>query len=169
MFIIPHFVSYNFSACQVLILISVRFQARLQRGNILLKQGNTQEAREDFEAVVSFKFLNLLLCLLIFSQNNNMVLKVKSIFQLQRSPDHEEAHDQLMKANELEELQEEAHASYHQGDYSTAITMLERVIEVWHVRSATMPTNYRSLMKSSTYLGKIAFEYVFSNQIPPHH
>lgn len=27
-------------------------QARLQRGNILLKQGNTQEAREDFEEVV---------------------------------------------------------------------------------------------------------------------
>uniref|UniRef100_A0A8C7W2X4 DnaJ (Hsp40) homolog, subfamily C, member 3b n=1 Tax=Oncorhynchus mykiss TaxID=8022 RepID=A0A8C7W2X4_ONCMY len=27
--------------------------ARLQRGNIFLKQGNTQEAREDFEAVVS--------------------------------------------------------------------------------------------------------------------
>uniref|UniRef100_A0A8C4I5J6 DnaJ (Hsp40) homolog, subfamily C, member 3b n=1 Tax=Dicentrarchus labrax TaxID=13489 RepID=A0A8C4I5J6_DICLA len=27
--------------------------ARLQRGNILLKQGNTQEAREDFEAVIS--------------------------------------------------------------------------------------------------------------------
>lgn len=30
-------------------------QARLQRGNILLKQGNTQEAREDFEAVVSLR------------------------------------------------------------------------------------------------------------------
>lgn len=29
------------------------FQARLQRGNILLKQGNTQEAREDFETVVN--------------------------------------------------------------------------------------------------------------------
>lgn len=28
-------------------------QARLQRGNILLKQGHTQEARQDFEAVVS--------------------------------------------------------------------------------------------------------------------
>uniref|UniRef100_A0A8B9GXC9 DnaJ (Hsp40) homolog, subfamily C, member 3b n=1 Tax=Astyanax mexicanus TaxID=7994 RepID=A0A8B9GXC9_ASTMX len=27
--------------------------ARIQRGNILLKQGNTQEAREDFEAVLS--------------------------------------------------------------------------------------------------------------------
>lgn len=35
-----------------------------------------------------------------------------------------------MKANELEELQEEAQASYHQGDYSTTITVLERVIEV---------------------------------------
>uniref|UniRef100_A0A3Q1EL73 DnaJ homolog subfamily C member 3 n=1 Tax=Acanthochromis polyacanthus TaxID=80966 RepID=A0A3Q1EL73_9TELE len=74
--------------------------ARLQRGNILLKQGNTQEAREDFEAV------------------------------LQRSPDHEEAHDQLTKANELEELQEDAHAAYHQGDYSATITVLERVIEI---------------------------------------
>uniref|UniRef100_A0A667YT00 DnaJ (Hsp40) homolog, subfamily C, member 3b n=1 Tax=Myripristis murdjan TaxID=586833 RepID=A0A667YT00_9TELE len=74
--------------------------ARLQRGNILLKQGNTQEAREDFEAV------------------------------LQRSPDQEEAQDQLMKANELEELQEEAHAAHHRGDYSTTITVLDRVIEI---------------------------------------
>uniref|UniRef100_A0A8C4I9Y7 DnaJ homolog subfamily C member 3 n=1 Tax=Dicentrarchus labrax TaxID=13489 RepID=A0A8C4I9Y7_DICLA len=74
--------------------------ARLQRGNILLKQGNTQEAREDFEAV------------------------------LQRSSDHEEAQDQLMRANELEELQEEANAAYHQGDYSTTISVLERVIEI---------------------------------------
>uniref|UniRef100_A0A8C1WVS3 DnaJ homolog subfamily C member 3 n=1 Tax=Cyprinus carpio TaxID=7962 RepID=A0A8C1WVS3_CYPCA len=52
--------------------------ARLQRGNILLKQGNTEEAREDFLAV------------------------------LNRSPDHEEAHDQLHKADDLELLQEEA-------------------------------------------------------------
>ena len=34
-------------------LATLRAQARLQRGNILLKQGNTQEAMEDFEAVVS--------------------------------------------------------------------------------------------------------------------
>lgn len=34
-------------------LVTLRAQARLQRGNILLKQGNTQEAMEDFEAVVS--------------------------------------------------------------------------------------------------------------------
>ncbi|CAB1345253.1 unnamed protein product [Coregonus sp. 'balchen'] len=74
--------------------------ARLQRGNILLKQGNTQEAREDFEAV------------------------------LQRSPDQEEAQDQLMRANELEELQEEAHAAHHRGDYSTTITVLDRVVEL---------------------------------------
>lgn len=41
----------------------VHFQARLQRGNILLKQGNTQEAREDFEAVVSsvFRFFDPLI------------------------------------------------------------------------------------------------------------
>lgn len=34
-----------------------------------------------------------------------------------------------MKVNELEELQEEAHGAYHQGDYSAAVTVLERVIE----------------------------------------
>ncbi|KAM8899440.1 dnaJ homolog subfamily C member 3b [Spinachia spinachia] len=74
--------------------------ARLQRGNILLKQGSTQEASEDFEAV------------------------------LQRSPDHEEAQEQLMRANELEELQEDANAAYHQRDYGTTIGVLERVIEI---------------------------------------
>lgn len=35
-----------------------------------------------------------------------------------------------MRANELEVLQEEAHAAYHQGDYSATISVLERVIEV---------------------------------------
>ncbi|XP_067117704.1 dnaJ homolog subfamily C member 3b isoform X2 [Osmerus mordax] len=72
--------------------------ARLQRGNILLKQGNTQEAKEDFQAV--------------------------------RSPDQEEAQDQLLRANELEELREEAHAAHHRGDYSTTISVLDRVIEL---------------------------------------
>lgn len=35
-----------------------------------------------------------------------------------------------MKTHELVGLHEEAHAAYHQGDYSTAISVLERVIEV---------------------------------------
>ena len=50
--------------------------------------------------------------------------------QLQRSPDQEEAQDQLLKANELEDLREEAHAAHHRGDYSTTISVLDRVIEV---------------------------------------
>ncbi|XP_007551430.1 dnaJ homolog subfamily C member 3b [Poecilia latipinna] len=74
--------------------------ARLQRGNILLKQGNTQEAREDFRMV------------------------------LQRSGDHKEAQEQLMKARDLEVFQEEAQTAYHQGDYSGTINALERVIEI---------------------------------------
>lgn len=57
--------------------------------------------------------------------------------QLQRAPDHEEAHEQLMKANDLEELQEDAHAAYHQGDYSTTINVLERAIEVRKVHLET--------------------------------
>lgn len=74
--------------------------ARLQRGNIFLKQGNAQEAKEDFE------------------------------FVLEHNRDSEEAQDQLMKTRELEELQEEAHAAYHQGDYSTTVNYLERAIEI---------------------------------------
>lgn len=35
-----------------------------------------------------------------------------------------------MKAHELEELREAAHASYHQGEYSTTTEMLGRAIEV---------------------------------------
>lgn len=50
--------------------------------------------------------------------------------QLQRSPDQDEARNQLMRANELEELQEEAHAAHHRGDYSTTITVLDRIVEV---------------------------------------
>ncbi|KAM3842431.1 dnaJ homolog subfamily C member 3b [Diretmus argenteus] len=74
--------------------------ARLQRGNILLKQGSTQEAKHDFEAV------------------------------LQRSPDQEEAQDQLMRVHELEELQEDAHAAHYRGDYTNTIAVLDRVIEI---------------------------------------
>uniref|UniRef100_A0A8C7YMG8 DnaJ homolog subfamily C member 3 n=1 Tax=Oryzias sinensis TaxID=183150 RepID=A0A8C7YMG8_9TELE len=74
--------------------------ARLQRGNILLKQGNTEEARADFESVLT------------------------------RSPEQEEARQQLMKASELEGLQEEAYAAHHQGDYSAAVAVLERAIEI---------------------------------------
>lgn len=50
--------------------------------------------------------------------------------QLQRSADHKEAQEQLMKARDLEIFQEEAQTAYHQGDYSGTINALERVIEV---------------------------------------
>uniref|UniRef100_A0A4W5KR97 DnaJ (Hsp40) homolog, subfamily C, member 3b n=1 Tax=Hucho hucho TaxID=62062 RepID=A0A4W5KR97_9TELE len=53
-----------------------------------------------------------------------------SFAQLERSPDQDEARNQLMRANELEELQEEAHAAHHRGDYSTTITVLDRVVEL---------------------------------------
>lgn len=59
--------------------------------------------------------------------------------QLQRSADNEEAQQQLMKTHELVGLQEEAHAAYHQGDYSTTINVLERLIEV--TVSARMESN----------------------------
>lgn len=50
--------------------------------------------------------------------------------QLQRSPDTEEAHSQLHRVEELEQLQEEARKAHHRGDYTTTIQVLERVIEV---------------------------------------
>ncbi|XP_029113123.1 dnaJ homolog subfamily C member 3b isoform X1 [Scleropages formosus] len=74
--------------------------ARLQRGNILLKQGNTHEAKEDFDAV------------------------------LRGSGEHGEAHEQLLKADELEMLQEEVRSTHLQGDYMGAVSVLDRVIEI---------------------------------------
>ncbi|XP_061524636.1 dnaJ homolog subfamily C member 3b isoform X3 [Phycodurus eques] len=74
--------------------------ARLQRGNILLKQGNAQEARDDFEAV------------------------------LRPSPEYADAREQLARARDLEELQEDARMAYHRADYGAAISVLERVIEI---------------------------------------
>ncbi|XP_041093234.1 dnaJ homolog subfamily C member 3b [Polyodon spathula] len=74
--------------------------ARLQRGNILLKQGNAQEAREDFEAV------------------------------LLGNPGNEEARSQLVLTEELARLSEDAQAAYRQRDYQGTVTVLERVIEL---------------------------------------
>lgn len=74
--------------------------ARLQRGNILLKQGDTQEAKDDFEAV------------------------------LQNSPDNEEARNQLARVQELETNMEEAQGAYSRRDYTNTITFLERVVEL---------------------------------------
>lgn len=53
-FLLSHFTSFAlFQRAVVILCLHLDFfQARLQRGNILLKQGNTQEAREDFDAVV---------------------------------------------------------------------------------------------------------------------
>ncbi|XP_057709808.1 dnaJ homolog subfamily C member 3b [Corythoichthys intestinalis] len=76
------------------------FAARLQRGNILLKQGNVQEARNDFETII------------------------------RQSPEYGEVREQLARTRDLEELQEDARAAYHQGDYSGAISLLERVVEI---------------------------------------
>ncbi|KAM9834980.1 dnaJ homolog subfamily C member 3b isoform 1-T1 [Syngnathus typhle] len=74
--------------------------ARLQRGNILLKQGNAQEARRDFEAV------------------------------LRPTPEHADAREQVARARELEELQEDARAAHHRGNYGAAVSVLERIIEI---------------------------------------
>ncbi|XP_078525782.1 dnaJ homolog subfamily C member 3-like [Lissotriton helveticus] len=74
--------------------------ARLQRGNILLKQGDTQEAKDDFEAV------------------------------LQNSPDNEEARNQLARVQELESHMEEAQGAYSRADYTNTVAFLERVVEL---------------------------------------
>ncbi|XP_063786829.1 dnaJ homolog subfamily C member 3-like [Pseudophryne corroboree] len=73
--------------------------ARLQRGNILLKQGDTEEAREDFQAV------------------------------MQSNPTNEEARNQLERLRELEASREEAWAAHDREDYGEAISWLEKVIE----------------------------------------
>lgn len=73
--------------------------ARLQRGNILLKQGDTQEAKKDFQTV------------------------------LVSSPSNEEAKSQLERAHEVEVHRDEAWAAYNREDYVGAISWLEKVVE----------------------------------------
>lgn len=72
--LISNFVS-QFLLMSPCLFITLHFQARLQRGNILLKQGSTQEAREDFEAVVSLKSHLSFIVL----QNKNTILKEKCL------------------------------------------------------------------------------------------
>ncbi|EMP23894.1 DnaJ like protein subfamily C member 3 [Chelonia mydas] len=74
--------------------------ARLQRGSILLKQGNTEQAKQDFEAV------------------------------LQSDPSHKEAQSQLARLTELEVSMQEARAAYQRTDYAGAIRILERAVEI---------------------------------------
>ncbi|KAG8430914.1 hypothetical protein GDO86_019755 [Hymenochirus boettgeri] len=74
--------------------------ARLQRGNILLKQGDMQEAMEDFQAV------------------------------LHSSPTNQEAQNQLERVQEVEGDVQEAWAAFEKKDYTAAIALLEKVIEV---------------------------------------
>ncbi|XP_040271216.1 dnaJ homolog subfamily C member 3-like [Bufo bufo] len=86
--------------------------ARLQRGNILLKQGDTQQAKEDFQIV------------------------------LVSSPSNEEARSQLERAQEVEVHREQAWGAYHREDYVGAVSWLEKVVEfspwdpsIWKLRS----------------------------------
>ncbi|XP_053574312.1 dnaJ homolog subfamily C member 3 [Bombina bombina] len=74
--------------------------ARLQRGNILLKQGDTEEASEDFQAV------------------------------LLSNPTNEEAQTMMQRVKEVEENLDTAWAAYDTEDYSGTIALLERVIEL---------------------------------------
>jgi len=53
-----------------------------------------------------------------------------------------------MKANELEELQEDAHAAYHQGDYSTTINVLERAIEARVIFEVIVGNQSRTILSS---------------------
>uniref|UniRef100_A0A3P8PAG3 DnaJ homolog subfamily C member 3 n=1 Tax=Astatotilapia calliptera TaxID=8154 RepID=A0A3P8PAG3_ASTCA len=93
-----------------------------KRAAVFLAMGKSKSALPDLTKAIQLKpdFLAARL------QRGNILLK-QGI--LNHSPTYE-AQNQLMKANELEELQEEAQAAYHQGDYSTTITVLERVIEI---------------------------------------
>ncbi|XP_053321055.1 dnaJ homolog subfamily C member 3-like isoform X2 [Spea bombifrons] len=74
--------------------------ARLQRGNILLKQGSTAEAKEDFEAVLA------------------------------SSPTNEEARAQLERLAEVDRGLEAAREAHDRQDYGGAIALLEKVIEL---------------------------------------
>uniref|UniRef100_A0A8C6VGI4 DnaJ homolog subfamily C member 3 n=1 Tax=Naja naja TaxID=35670 RepID=A0A8C6VGI4_NAJNA len=77
--------------------------ARLQRGHLLLKQGKLDEAIEDFEGVL-----------------------------LSKPSDKEEgeARAQLLKSDEARRLRSQAQSAFLEKDYYTAITLLDKILEV---------------------------------------
>ncbi|ETE70307.1 DnaJ-like subfamily C member 3, partial [Ophiophagus hannah] len=77
--------------------------ARLQRGHLLLKQGKLDEAVEDFEGVL-----------------------------LSKPSDKEEgeARAQLLKSDEARRLRSQAQSAFLEKDYYTAITLLDKILEV---------------------------------------
>uniref|UniRef100_H3A0R8 DnaJ homolog subfamily C member 3 n=1 Tax=Latimeria chalumnae TaxID=7897 RepID=H3A0R8_LATCH len=80
--------------------------ARLQRGNILLKKGKLDAAEEDFKKV------------LISSPSNK---------------EEKEAKSQLTKSDEMQRLVTQAWAAYDRQDYTTAVTLLDTLLEtcIW--------------------------------------
>uniref|UniRef100_A0A1W7RHV6 DnaJ homolog subfamily C member 3 n=1 Tax=Agkistrodon contortrix contortrix TaxID=8713 RepID=A0A1W7RHV6_AGKCO len=82
--------------------------ARLQRGHLLLKQGKLNEAVEDFEGV-------------LLSNPNDK--------------EEGEARAQLLKSDEARNLRSQAQSAFLESDYYTAITLLDKILEVcvWDV------------------------------------
>uniref|UniRef100_A0A8C7CZM7 DnaJ (Hsp40) homolog, subfamily C, member 3b n=1 Tax=Oncorhynchus kisutch TaxID=8019 RepID=A0A8C7CZM7_ONCKI len=100
-----------------------------KRAAVFLAMGKSKSALPDLTRAIQLKpdFLA------VSGHRKNLIFLfdlLPSPPQLHRSPDQEEARDQLMRANKLEELREEAHAAHHRGDYSTTITVLDRVVEL---------------------------------------
>ncbi|XP_077436160.1 dnaJ homolog subfamily C [Vanacampus margaritifer] len=87
--------------------------ARLQRGNLLLKQGKLDDAESDFRKV----------------------LKVHP-----SDKEAAEAQNQLTKSDEIQRLVAQARQSYDSKDYASAAALLDAVIEtcVWDVSSREM-------------------------------
>ncbi|XP_008326486.1 dnaJ homolog subfamily C [Cynoglossus semilaevis] len=87
--------------------------ARLQRGNILLKQGRLDEAESDFKKVMK----------------SNPSEK-----------EQKEAQSQLTKSDEIQRLVAQAHSSFSSQDYVTAAAHLDTIIDtcIWDVASREM-------------------------------
>uniref|UniRef100_A0A3Q3FX04 DnaJ homolog subfamily C member 3 n=1 Tax=Labrus bergylta TaxID=56723 RepID=A0A3Q3FX04_9LABR len=87
--------------------------ARLQRGNLLLKQGRLDEAESDFKKV----------------------LKTNP-----SDKEEKEAQSQLTKSDEIQRLVAHARSSFDRHDYVTAAAQLDTIIEtcVWDVSSREM-------------------------------
>uniref|UniRef100_A0A8C7SD87 DnaJ (Hsp40) homolog, subfamily C, member 3b n=1 Tax=Oncorhynchus mykiss TaxID=8022 RepID=A0A8C7SD87_ONCMY len=121
----------------------VEIEQHLEMGRKLLAAGQLAEALSHYHSAVEGDSKNYLTyykraaVFLAMGKSKSALPDLTRAIQLkpdflalQRSPDQDEARNQLMRANELEELQEEAHAAHHRGDYSTTITVLDRVVEL---------------------------------------
>lgn len=100
------------------------FQARLQRANILFKQGSFQDAVQDYQYIVRKLLCNSLVELLL---SNHSLCELE---KLNNEKGNEEARTRLDKVYDVVNDLGSAKQYMESQDYSNAVNLFSKVLEV---------------------------------------